>query len=74
MYVKDLREPRYQLLIEKRENAGIKHLNNPKPFTDCSNTVDDVYEDIYDYNPTRKIKILIVIDDMISDNMSNKKF
>ena len=74
MYVKDLSEPRYQLLIEKRENAGIKHLNNPKPFIDCSNTVDDVYEDIYDYNPTRKIKVLIVIDDMISDNMSNKKF
>ena len=27
LYPKDLRQPKYQFLIEKRENAGIKHLN-----------------------------------------------
>ena len=36
--------------------------------------IDDVYENINDYNPSRKIKILIVFDDMIADIMSNKKF
>ena len=36
--------------------------------------MDDVYENIDDYNPTRKRKILIVFDDMIADIMSNKKF
>ena len=47
-------EPKYQFLIEKRENAGIKHLNNPKAFIECSNTIDDIYENTYDYSPTRK--------------------
>ena len=36
--------------------------------------MDDVYENIDDYNPNRKRKILIVFDDMIADIMSNKKF
>ena len=33
----------------------------------------DVYEDIDEYNPTRKRKSLIVFDDVIVD-MSNKNF
>ena len=36
--------------------------------------MDDVYENIDDYNPSRKRKILIVLDDMIADIMANKKF
>ena len=36
--------------------------------------MDDVYEDIDEYNPARKRKIVIVFDDMIADIMSNKKF
>ena len=71
---KILSEPKYQFLIEKRENAGIKHLNDLKAFIECSNTIDDVYEDIDGYNPTRKRKILIVFVDMIADIMSNKKY
>ena len=61
-------------MIKKREDAGIKHLNNPNAFTECSNAMDDVYENIYDYNSSRKIKILIGFDDMIADIMRNKKF
>ena len=34
----------------------------------------DVYENIDDYNPNRKRKILIMFDDMIADIMSNKEF
>ena len=34
--------------------------------------MDDVYNNINDYNPRRKIKILI--DDMITDIMTNIKF
>ena len=41
---------------------------------DCSNLLDDVYENIDDYNSNRKRKILIVFDDMIADIMTNKKF
>ena len=34
----------------------------------------DVYENIDDYNPSRKRKKLIVFDNMIEDIMNNKKF
>ena len=36
--------------------------------------MDDVYENIHDYNSSRKRKILIVFDNMITDVMTNKKF
>ena len=74
LYAKDLSKPKYEYLIKKREDAGIKHLNNPNAFIECSNTMDDVYENINDYNPIRKRKKLIVFDDMIADVMTNKKF
>ena len=35
--------------------------------------MDDVYENITEYNPNRKRKILIVFDDTIADIMANKK-
>ena len=47
---KDLKELKYKILIKKREDAGIKHLNDPNAFIECSNTIDDVYENIHDYN------------------------
>ena len=56
MYARDLNEPKYQVLIKKHENAGIKYLNNPNAFIECSNAMDDVYENINDYNPTREKK------------------
>ena len=59
LYAKDLSEHKYEFLIKKRENAGIKHFNNPNAFIECSNTMDDVYENIHDYNPSRKRKNLI---------------
>ena len=71
LYAKDSSEPKYQFLIEKRENVQIKHLNYPKVFIERSNTMDDVYENTDDYNPNRKI--LIVFDDMIADIMKSKK-
>ena len=61
-------------MIQKCKDAGIKHLNDSNAFIECSNTMDDVYENIDDYNPNRKRKILIVFDDMIADIMTNKKF
>ena len=38
------------------------------------NTMNDVYENIDDYNPNRRRKILIFFDNMIADIMANKKF
>ena len=59
LYAKNLSEPRYKFLIKKHENAGIKHLNDPNAFLECSNTMDDVYQNIDDYNPNRKKNFLL---------------
>ena len=61
-------------MIKKREDAGIKHVNNRNTDIECSDTMPDVYENINDYNPIRKRKKLIGFDDMIADIMGNKKF
>ena len=74
LYGKDLRKPKYEILIKNRENVGIKHFNDPDSFIDCSNTMNNIYENINDYNPTRKRKILVFFDDMIADIMASKKF
>ena len=74
MCAKDLSEPKYECLIKKRENVGIKHLKDSNALIQCSNTMDDVYENIKDYNPRRKKKVLIVFDDVIAYIVSNKKF
>ena len=73
LYAKDLSGPKYEFLIKKRKGAGIKHLNDLNAFIDCSNTMDDVYDNIDDYNPNRKRKILMAFNDMIADSMSSKK-
>ena len=54
LHAKDLSEPKYQLLIERRENAGIKNYNDLSAFIKYSNTMDNAYNNIDDYNPKRK--------------------
>ena len=68
LYVKDPIESRYQLLINLSEKVGIENLKNPKAFID---SIDDVYENLEDYNPTKKSRVLIAFDDMIADMMKN---
>ena len=72
LYAKDPCESKYQYLINKREGVGINHFNNPKAFIDYSNDMH-VYENIDEYNPYKKNKILIVFDDMIADMIHNIK-
>ena len=74
LYAKDLNEPKFQFLMEKPEDVGIKHLNDSKAFIEYSQCMDDVYINIDDYNPSRKTKISVVFDDMIADNTTNKIF
>ena len=73
LYAKDLNEPKYQFLIKKHEDVGIKHLIDSKAFIEPSNTMDDIYNNIIDYNLTRKRKVLIVFDDMTADIITCKK-
>ena len=49
-YAKDLREPKYEFLIKKYEYAETKHFSDSNVFSECSNTMDDVNENIDDYN------------------------
>ena len=73
LYAKDLNDPKYEFLIKKREDVEIKYCNDPNGFIECSNRMDDVYQNIDDYNLSRKRKVLIVFDDMIADILNNKK-
>ena len=52
LYAKGLRESKYQFLVKKHEDAGIKHLHDPKAFIQYSQYMDDVYNNINYYNPS----------------------
>ena len=74
LYAKDTGEEKYQYLINKREQVGIKNLNDPHAFIEYSNDMNDVLENINNYNKNRDKKVLIIFDDMIADIMRSKKF
>ena len=74
LYAKDLSEPKYEFLFNNCKNAGITKYNDPNAFIEYSNTMDDVFSNIDDYNQRGKRRILIVFDDMIADILTNKKF
>ena len=72
LYVKEPFESKYQLLINGKEKLGIKKFKNSKAFINYSQAIDNVYENLEDYNPTKK-RVLIVTDDMITDMDVYKK-
>ena len=67
LYVKDLFKSKYQLLVNRREKHSLA-------FIDYSQTIDDIYENLEDYNPIKKRIVLIVFDDMILDMESDQEF
>ena len=73
LYAKDPYEAKYQFLINKKKSAGVKYFNDPKAFIEYSNDMQDVYENIDEYNGDKELKILIVFDDLIADMINNKK-
>ena len=73
LYAKGLYKAKYQLLINKRESTGLKHLNYSKGFIEYSNDMDDICKNIEEYNPNKKQKILVIFNDIIADMISNKK-
>ena len=70
--VKHPNEAKYQHLIKKAKTNGLKYLKDLKALIEYSNNMQDVYEDIEEYNPSRKY-VFIIFDDMIADMISNKK-
>ena len=53
-----LEEPKYNLLTNKREKAGINFNNDPNAFIEYSNSMDDILPNIEDYNKKKKKKSL----------------
>ena len=74
LYAKDLHEPKHEYLINKREQAGIKNLNDPHGYIEYSDDMNDVPDDINNHNKNRDKKVLIVFDDMIADIECNNNF
>ena len=74
LYPKDIHQPKYKYLINKREHARIKNLNDLHAFIEYSDDMDDVLDDINNYNKNRDKKVAIVFDDMIADIEYNKNF
>ena len=63
-YAKDPYEAKYQFLINKRENTGLKHLNDPKAFIEYSDHMQNFYKIIDKYNPSKKRKVSLVFDEI----------
>ena len=73
LYAKNTDEKKYQFLVNKREQAGIKNLNDPHAFIEYSNDINDVLDKIDNYNINRNKKVLIIFHDMIANIMRSKK-
>ena len=65
-------EPKYECLFKKRKDAIIKSLTDPNANIKFTASID-VYNNIGDYNPSRKRKVLTVFNKMITDIITNKK-
>ena len=52
--IRFLFESKYQVLINGRERVGIKKLKYPQAFIDYLQTIDNIYENLEDYNPAKK--------------------
>ena len=74
LYANDIDEKKYQYLINKREQAGIKNLNDPHAFIEYLSDMSDVLDHINNCNKIRDKKVLIIFDDMIADIMRSEKF
>ena len=55
------------------ERTGLKYLKDLKAFFEQSNNMNDIYQNIEEYDVNKKRKILIVFDDMVAYMLSNKK-
>ena len=74
LHARDTDEEKYQYITNKREQVGIKNLNDPYAFIEHLNDMNDVLEDINNCNKNRDKKVLVILDDMIADIMRSEKF
>ena len=65
MVDKNPSKSKYKLLIKRREKIGIEPLKNLNAFNDYSQTIDD--------DQTKKRKVSMVFNDMITHMIANKR-
>ena len=51
LYAIDPHEAKYPYLIKIRQKVGIDHHNDPRAYSEYSNDMRDVYQNINHYNP-----------------------
>ena len=73
VYTKDPYKAKYQFLHNKQESTGLNQINDSKAFIEYANDIDDVNKNFEEHNPNKKLKILIVFDEMIADMLNSKK-
>ena len=54
LYAKDAYKPKYQYLMKKHGDAGLKYCKDPQAFMEYSNDMNDVYKSTEEYNPRQK--------------------
>ena len=59
--------------MNKLEEVGLDHFNDSKYFIEYLNDMQHVYKNIEEYNRGKERGILIVLEDMIADMISNKE-
>ena len=55
------------MLINKLESGGLKYCREITIFIEYLNDEDNIYENIGEYNSNKKLKILILLDNMFSN-------
>ena len=63
---------KYQLLINKGNTMGTKHLKDLEAFIEYLNHIDDIYKNMEEYKSNKKRNIFILFD-RITGMLSNKK-
>ena len=61
IYAKNSYEAKYQFSINKPKSTGSKPFDDFKTFIQYSNSMDDIYTNIKEYNPNKERKVLIVL-------------
>ena len=61
------------MLINQCESINLKHFEDPEGVFEHLKDIDDIYENIDEYNLNKKRKLLIVFDNVISHMLRNKK-
>ena len=62
------------MLINKSKSVGLKYYDDAKSCIEYSYDRDDIYENNKEYDSNKRHKMLIVINDIIADMLSNKNF